>query len=114
MENNNPQNTVITNPSTPNQIKPNAPNAVASLVLGILSLAIGCLGVGLILGIIGLVLASKGTKEYNANPERYKGEGMLKAGKIMSIIGIVLSGIAFIAMLISGAGLFAMFEFLDM
>ena len=105
------ENTTPTNPIQPQE---NAPYAVASLVLGILSLVIGCLGVGLVLGIVGLVLGSKGTKAYNAQPGRYKGEGMLKAGKIMSIIGIVLGGIAVLVMLVSGAGALAMFEWLDM
>ncbi len=104
------ENTTPTNPIQPQE---NAPYAVASLVLGILSLVIGCIGVGLVLGIIGLVLGSKGTKAYNEQPSRYKGEGMLKAGKIMSIIGIVFGAIAIIAIIVSGAGILALFEWFD-
>lgn len=48
---------------------------------------------GLICGIIGLVYANKGLKKYDTNPEYYKGDGILKASKIISIIGIVLNGI---------------------
>lgn len=73
--------------------KQNVPNAVAALVLGICSLAFGCIFVGLICGIIGLSLANRGMKEYRSNPDLYTGYGMLNAGKIMSIIGIVLGGL---------------------
>lgn len=70
-----------------------APNAVTSLILGICSIVFGCFFIGLICGIIGLVMANNGTKTYNENPSAYAGEGMLKAGKITSIIGIVLGGL---------------------
>lgn len=73
--------------------KQNAPYAVASLVLGICSLVLGCFFVGWVCGIVGLVLAQKGLTTYNANPEQYGGYGMLNAGKIMSIIGIVCGAI---------------------
>lgn len=73
--------------------KQNAPYAVAALVLGICSIVFGCMFVGLVCGIIGLVLAKKGYDAYNAAPDQYTGEGMLKAGKITSIIGIILSAL---------------------
>ena len=68
------------------------PNATAVLVLGICSIVFSCLG-GVILGIIGLVLAGKGRKLYKANPEAYDGWGQLNAGWIMSIIGTILGGL---------------------
>ncbi len=49
--------------------------------------------VGLVLGIVGLVLANKGIKEVRLAPEMYSGVGMLNAGRTMSIIGIVLGAI---------------------
>ncbi len=73
--------------------KTNAPYAVASLVLGICSLVFGCFFVGLICGIVGLVLAKKGIETYEQNPDQYSGIGMLKGGKITSIIGIVFGAI---------------------
>lgn len=101
----------------------NAPYAVAALVLGICSLVFGCFFVGLVLGIIGLVLANKGIAAYLANPERYTGYGMLKAGRITSIIGIVFGSLYIVyyivAVVIIGAAgasilgdmdLFEMFE----
>jgi len=69
------------------------PNAVAVLVLGICSIVFGLFFVGLILGIIGIAVSSKGRKMYNKNPDSYKDYGTLNAGYIMSIIGLVLSGI---------------------
>lgn len=94
--------------------KQTAPNAIASLVLGISSLVFGCFFVGIVLGIIGLVLGNKGLAEYNANPDKYDGEGMLKAGRITSIIGIVLGGIYvvyyIVAVLILGAAGFSLME----
>ena len=72
------------------------PNSTAVLVLGICSIAFGCIFVGLILGIIGVALSGKGRKMYKTNPENYTGYGALNAGFIMSIIGIVIGGLYFI------------------
>lgn len=71
------------------------PNASAVLVLGILSiLGSFCYGIpGLILAIIGLALGVSPTREYRLNPNRYTDSSYstLKAGKICSIIGLVLA-----------------------
>ncbi len=73
------------------------PNAVAVLVLGIVSIpTCVCFGlVGLTCGIISLVLHKKGMTEYNMSPENYDpgNLGMMKAGKICAIVGICLSAI---------------------
>lgn len=73
------------------------PNATAVLVLGILSIVFcWCLGIpGLTMGIIALVLARNGEKEYYANPGKYTESSFknLDAGKICAIIGTALSGI---------------------
>ena len=71
----------------------NAPFAVAALVLGICSLLFGCFFVGLVCGIVGLVLANKGLAVYHSNPASYSGYGMLNAGRITSILGIVFGSI---------------------
>ncbi|TWO31469.1 DUF4190 domain-containing protein [Seonamhaeicola sediminis] len=70
------------------------PNATLILVFGILSI-LGCCfyGIGIILGIVAIVLASKATKIYNENPENYTGIQNVRTGKILSIIGIVLSAL---------------------
>jgi|SRR5476649_767089 len=68
-------------------------NATAVLVLGICSIVMSCFFVGLVLGIIGIVLAKPGRKLYAANPDQYEGYGSLNAGFVMSIIGTALSGL---------------------
>ena len=79
------------------QIQPPLPNATAVLVLGIMSIpTCFCFGiVGLVLSIIALVLASKDTMLYNANPTQYTlaSYNNLKAGKVCSIIGLCFSSI---------------------
>jgi hypothetical protein len=92
------------------------PNSAAVLVLGILSIVLCfCYGlIGMTLGIIALVLASKGTTIYKANPNAYSLTSFnnLKAGKICAIIGVVLSAIYLIFfviyILILGAAFAAM------
>lgn len=69
------------------------PNATAVLVLGICSIVCSCFFVGLILGIIGIVLAGKGRKMYKDAPGLYEGYGQLNAGFIMSIIGTSISAL---------------------
>jgi len=73
--------------------KQSLPNSTAVLVLGICSIVFSCFFVGLILGIIGLVLAGKSRKLNRENPGFYDGAGSLNAGYVMSIIGTVLGGL---------------------
>lgn len=100
-----------------NQAK-NAPYAVAALVLGICSLVLGCFFVGFVCGIVGLVLANKGLAVCNQTPGYYSGSGMLRAGKVMSIIGIVFGAIYIlyyiIAVIILGAAGFAWLDWMNM
>lgn len=84
------------------------PNAIAALVLGIASCACGCFCAGLIVGIIGLVMANKGMKDYEANPDLYNGYAMLKAGKITSIVGIILGILSIIFWIIYFVGIIAL------
>jgi hypothetical protein len=87
--------------------KQTLPNSTGTLVLGICSIVFGCFFVGLILGIIGLVMSGKGKQMYNSNPDLYDGYGALNAGRIMSIIGVILSGLYIIYFLFVGAAAFA-------
>lgn len=75
--------------------KQTLPNSTLILVFGILSiLGCCCYGVlGLIFGIIAFVMAKKATTLYTENPELYTGYQNVKTGKILAIIGIVLSAI---------------------
>lgn len=73
-------------------------NSTLILIFGILSI-IGCCcyGIlGLIFGIIAIVLANSATKTYLANPELYSGYQNVKTGKILAIIGVILSAISII------------------
>jgi len=75
--------------------KQKLPNSTLILVFGILSIVTCCCyGVlGLIFGVIAIVMAKKATALYLENPEIYSGFQNVKTGKILSIIGIVLSAI---------------------
>ena len=74
-----------------------------SLVLGIISVVIVLLGcccgflvvISLGLGIAGLVMANKSLREYDLAPENYsyQSRSNVNTGKIVSIIGLVLSGL---------------------
>jgi hypothetical protein len=78
------------------------PNASTVLVLGILSIVLGCGGVGLILGIIGLIISKEGKRLYEQSPGEWSGYSNLNAGRIMSIIGICVGGLAIIYYVIWG------------
>ena len=82
---------------------PVLPNATAALVLGIISIVGAfCYGIGIILGIIGLVLTNKDKKLIDANPDTFSLSSVnnLRAGRICSIIGIVVGGIFLIVIAI--------------
>lgn len=93
-------------PPTPNYplIQQPLPNSTGVLVLGILSIALcWCYGlIGIILGIIALVLASKGNALYKLNPSQYSigSYNNLKAGKICGIIGLSISALYLIIVII--------------
>jgi hypothetical protein len=73
---------------------PPLPNATLVLVMGILSIVI-C-GAGLVLGIIGIVMANKDISLYNSSHHgTYSITSLnnIKTGRTCSIIGIILSGL---------------------
>jgi hypothetical protein len=72
------------------EAKQTLPNSTTVLILGICSIVFGCFFIGLILGIIGISLSSRGRSMYRFNPNLYGGYGMLNAGYILSIIGTAL------------------------
>ncbi len=81
--------------------KQKLPNATLILVFGIISiLTCCCYGfIGLIFGIIAIVLANKATKIYVENPENYTGYSNIKTGKILAIIGVIISAIYLIVVI---------------
>jgi multisubunit Na+/H+ antiporter MnhB subunit len=79
------------------------PNSTLILIFGILSI-IGCCCYGIVglgFGIITMLMAQKATNIYNENPEMYNGYQNVKTGKILAIIGIVLSALVFIIGIVS-------------
>lgn len=86
----------------PNFMKSNLPNATAVLVLGIISI-VGCCCygiVGIICGAIGLVLAKKDLALYKQNPNAYNNYSNLNTGRILCIIGLILSIIYLVYMIV--------------
>ncbi len=97
--------------------KRNLPNATAVLVLGIVSiLSCCCYGiVGLIFGIVALFLAQKDMKLYKENPELYLNFSNLNVGRILAIIGVVLSAVyliitVYMYLVVGEAGMMEMME----
>jgi hypothetical protein len=62
-------------------------NAIAGLILGILSLT--CLCAGLPIGVVGIVFSWIALSQLNANPNQ-KGRGMAIAGLVLSIVGVLV------------------------
>lgn len=94
-------------------------NSTGTLVLGILSIITCWLYgiIGVVLAIVALVISKKPMAEYKANPDAYEGGGNLKAGRIMAIIGLCLSGLyllfAIIALAFLGATAFSLGSILE-
>ena len=79
------------------------PNSTLILVFGILSI-VGycCYGIaGIIFGIIALVMSKRAMEIYNTDPHLYTGYNNVKTGKILAIIGLVLSGISILITIVS-------------
>ncbi len=100
MENQNqgtPYQETINQPNNQQFWQQQLPNSNTVLVLGIISILTSfCFGfIGLVLGIIALVLASKANKIYHDNPSIYSPSSYsnMKAGKICAIIGTCLSAV---------------------
>jgi hypothetical protein len=86
-------------------VKKVLPNSTATLVLGILSIVTCWLYgvIGIVFAIIALVISKKPMDMYQESPDEYEGHGNLKAGRIMSIIGLSLSGLYLVLTIIAFA-----------
>lgn len=78
------------------KVCPSAEGAVASLVLGILSLALpilhlifAVLGINLVLGILAIVFGRKAKRAIQLNPN-LRGRGMATAGLVLGIVSLAL------------------------
>ena len=84
-----------------NQLQQKLPNAVATLILGILSIVGGCCyGSGLIFAIIALIISANSNKLLKANPEGYLDAGNHKAGRICAFIGLGLGALWFLFLIV--------------
>lgn len=78
------------------EFKPSNSKAIVSLIMGVLSLLIPFIGI--ILGILGLIFAAKSKQEMKLTGET--GNGLVTAGKVCSIIGIILNVIVILIFLV--------------
>lgn len=93
---------------TPNPLfKVPVPYGIATFVLGICSLVLDSVCVGFVCGIVGLVLGNKGLRSYQECPAKYRGYGYLNAGRIMSIIGIILGALMIVFWILLGSACIA-------
>ena len=72
--------------------------AVASLVLGLISLVIA--GIGLLTGVPAAICGHAALRAIKDDPTEYGGSGMAIAGLITGYIGLLISGVMFILMLL--------------
>jgi hypothetical protein len=84
------------------------PNANAALVLGIISVFTSFVLLGLVVGIVGIAISTGPRNLYFQNPDKYYNYGVLNAGRVLSIIGVVLSAISVFIGIIS-IGIFGSF-----
>lgn len=75
--------------------KQKLPNATAVLVLGILSIIGNCCyfipGLGFIFGLIALLLSIGDIKKHRLEPELYSNYANLNTGKVLAIVGMIIS-----------------------
>lgn len=98
-----------------------APKSVSGFVCGLLGLLLDWFPLlGLILSIVGVALCCSGKKEVAKDPQAYTGTGMLTAGQVLGIIGIVVSAIVLVFTLVwcvilgYGGFFFLMEEMIDL
>ncbi len=64
--------------------------AVASMILGILSLVLLCCCYGLPFNVLGMVFSIIALGQIRGDPQRYEGAGMAIAGLVLSVLSILL------------------------
>jgi uncharacterized membrane protein len=101
-----------------NQVQQPLPNATAVLVLGIISIALCWLFLGIpsvACGIIAIVLGNKGMAQYKANSGAFTNTSFnnLKAGRVCGIIGLCLSAIVLLLVILAFAGMLGNVEYFN-
>lgn len=95
-----------------------APGSIAGFILSLAGFLVDWIPIaGLVLSIIGTVICGKGKKQVAANPSAYNNTGLLTAGHIIGIIGIVAGAIYLVIWLIYavilGGGTLMLFDFIS-
>lgn len=75
-------------------------NTTAVYILSVLGFICCCVGLGWIPALIALILANKGLKKYNENPEIYENGKAMKSARTVAIIALAISAIVFIGLII--------------
>ena len=109
-----PPQTPIQPANTPPQT---APGSVAGFILSLAGLLVDWVPIaGLVLSIIGTVICGKGKKQVASNPAAYTSTGLLTAGHVIGIIGIVCGAVYLVIWLIYaaifGGGTLLLFDFI--
>jgi hypothetical protein len=100
-------------------VQQNLPNSTPVLILGILSIVLSCWYfsfLGIILGVVGLVLAGKDMSTYQAAPGKFtlSSYNNLKTGRTCAIIGLSVAVVFFIIMMMIIFGILATMPFWGM
>lgn len=81
-------------------VQVNHPKAGTALVFGILGIVLGLTcGLGGLLGIAGIVQGRQARDEIDAEPGRYGGRSQAVAGLVTGTIGVVIAGLAILAVI---------------
>lgn len=72
------------------------PKGTMILVLGILSIVLGCGVVGLVLGIVTMVQSKPVLAEIDANPAAYNNRQQVNIGRICGIVGLIVGIVAIV------------------
>lgn len=94
-----------------------APGSIAGFIISLAGLLIDWLPIaGLVLSIVGTAICGKGKRQVAANPSAYTSTGLLTAGHIIGVIGIVFGAVYLIIWLvyavILGGGTLMLFDFI--
>ena len=80
-----------------NTVQQAAPGAISGFILSLAGFLLDAIPlVGLVMSVIGVVLCSKGKKQLAANPSAYANTGLLTAGEVIGIIGIVCGALSLV------------------
>jgi len=77
-------------PSTDPNDRPTSGMAIAACILGVLSLLLSCVGVGILTGVVALILGIVAMGKTGDPPYPYKGKGMAVAGLSLGVASVVI------------------------